>query len=77
MICSLLDKIANQFLIDSMGATFEPIVACLDFVFPLVGILDSDVADALKASTVAPHVTLSWCITWFSHDVHDPVVNHH
>lgn len=74
MICSMMDTIANHYLVDSMACNFDPIVACLGFVFPLIDKIDPEVGQALSASHVAPHVTLSWCITWFSHDVQDPKV---
>jgi hypothetical protein len=74
MCCSLMDKLSNVFLKDYMGVNFDPVVACLGFLFPLVSKVEPTVGAKLTESGVAPHVALSWCITWFSHDVHDSVV---
>jgi hypothetical protein len=70
MVCALSSRIAESFLIDAMATrSFEPVVDSLQRLFPLVRVLDAEVAAALDASGVDPLCALSWVITWFAHDV--------
>jgi hypothetical protein len=66
--------LANHFLRDASAPTFEPLLACLDTVWPLLRCADPPLAAALEASGASATVALAWVITWFAHDVADPVV---
>jgi hypothetical protein len=54
---------------DALRDSLSSVVAALDLIFVLLGRVDPEVAQFLAKANVRSFCTLSWVLTWFSHDL--------
>jgi len=52
----------------------SPIIDIIGNVFPVVRLADPELFNMIDASGVLPLFCVSWVLTWFTHDVEDPIV---
>ncbi len=72
LACSILQRIAQSHLRDTMMEDFSYVSALLEIVFyPLLQVIDEKLHDYLILRELGPTVFLTWMITLFSHDIHD------
>ena len=68
----VLLQVSKTHFRDPLQSNFENLVAALRLILmPLIGCFDSQVHSVLAEVEMEPFFTLSWVITWFSHDVRD------
>lgn len=66
----LLCKIATCQLRDCTRPNLDAVTELLTLINPIVEMADPEVAKLLQVMGVPCYFSLSWFITWFSHDVH-------
>jgi TBC1 domain family member 20 len=65
-------RVATQWLAPAMAPTLQPVLHQLGSVVALVRRADPALGTFLDRAGVPSFFALSWCITWFAHDVDDP-----
>ncbi|GMH45047.1 hypothetical protein BSKO_13004 [Bryopsis sp. KO-2023] len=66
----LICKIATCQLRDCTRVNLDAVTELLRLIHPIVEMADPEVATLLQVMGVPCYFSLSWFITWFSHDVH-------
>jgi TBC1 domain family member 20 len=56
---------------DSLRSSLESVVEVLSLIFPLLQAVDIQVHDFLMEAGVQSFFTLSWVLTWFSHNLEE------
>lgn len=68
---SVAEKLSLMYTRDFMRESFDTLLLVLQLLFPLLKRFDPEVYDFLHESGVQTYFSLSWVITWFSHDISD------
>ena len=64
------DIASNYFIRDFMYKTFEPgVMPALDLTSKIIELVDPELFSMIEEMGGQPTFTLSWFLTWFSHDV--------
>jgi len=71
---AVAEAIAQRQLRTAMQETLEPVVQQLVLMFKLLYHVDLELFDLLRQLEIPVYFALSWHITWFAHDVDDPIV---
>jgi len=65
---AMIEGLANAHFRESLRPSLDRIVKILDWVLPLVARADPKVGHHLKSANMPSFFTLSWILTWFSHN---------
>lgn len=68
---ALVDKLSLNHLRDFMDANMERTKHMLNYLYPLVGRVNSKLRDFMERSEVGTIFSLSWLITWYGHVLND------
>ncbi|KAI8994675.1 rab-GTPase-TBC domain-containing protein [Pilobolus umbonatus] len=69
--CQLMNTLAVFYLRDAMSSTFEPILKELTIMDTLIKLEDKELHEFITEANVLPYYSISWVITWCSHDLDD------
>jgi hypothetical protein len=70
--CKCAEIASNYLIKDFMLETFElGVFPALDLTSKLLQLLDEDLWQSVEAIGGQPTYSLSWILTWFSHDIDD------
>ncbi|CAO3673614.1 unnamed protein product [Rhizopus stolonifer] len=67
--CQMLERVSLFYLRDVMFATLEPVMKQLTMIDTLICLQDKELHDFITEAGVLPYYSLSWVITWCSHDL--------
>lgn len=65
----LTERLALLHIRDSLRPSLDTVVEVLSLIFPLLRVADPEVHDFLVRTNVQSFFTLSWILTWFSHNL--------
>ncbi|EGC37442.1 hypothetical protein DICPUDRAFT_149933 [Dictyostelium purpureum] len=68
---AMLERLSLNHFSDCMLPNFSEILKLLNYIFPLVSMVDQEVYDFLIKSGVQPMFAISWILTWFSHNLEE------
>ncbi|KAI8640571.1 rab-GTPase-TBC domain-containing protein [Parasitella parasitica] len=69
--CKLMEPVALFFLRDEMYVTMEPVLKQLTILDTIIRLEDLELYEFIAEAGVLPYYSLSWVITWCSHDLDD------
>ena len=64
-----LERLSLMHIKDSLQPTLSTVISSLSLVFPLLRLVDPALCALMLGSEVQSFFTLSWVLTWFSHNV--------
>ncbi|CAD5110873.1 DgyrCDS238 [Dimorphilus gyrociliatus] len=64
---TLMDKLSKSHLREFMDVNMDRTNHMLDYLFPIIGMVNSELRRFLELSEVGTIFALSWLITWFGH----------
>jgi hypothetical protein len=84
--CIAAERLALYHLNDFMHSSMDSVFPYLNFVYFLLSKIDPDLYKWIMSSGTPPYFSLSWILTWFSHDlsklsdiylIFDLILHHH
>jgi hypothetical protein len=66
---SASEIICMDFICDSMRETFSTMIQLLQLIFVIIRVIDPPLYRFLMLCKSEPVFTVSWFLTWFSHDI--------
>merc|ERR1712137_6925 len=73
LVYACLERLSTSYLRDCMYTRLDAVIQHLSMLIPIIQCADPELARFLKASEVDPTFAISWILTWFSHNITDPV----
>ncbi|KAF2070165.1 hypothetical protein CYY_008522 [Polysphondylium violaceum] len=68
---AMLERLSLNHFNDCMLPNFSEVLKVLNLLFPLISLMDQNVYNFLLKSNVQPLFSISWILTWFSHNVEE------
>lgn len=66
---SCVEALALDFIFDNMRENFDSVMELMKLVFVIIEEVDKELYRFLKSCNAEPFFSLSWILTWFSHEI--------
>lgn len=67
--CVAAERLALYHLNDFMKSSMDSVLPYLNYVYVLLSKIDPDIYQSIIKTGTPPYFSLSWLLTWFSHDI--------
>jgi hypothetical protein len=67
--CVVVEGLSRYHIRESLRSSLDRVVKVLDMVIPLVGLVDPEIGKLFRSANMHSFFTLSWVLTWFSHNL--------